>query len=181
MVAGARKCQYHVLSKRRRNSPSISITIRVGDPPQWLNVLPSTASQETWVIGQEGCGDSGPSICSTDRGGLFSVNSSTSWENVGGYDLGLDTQLFGLGSGYYGYDTIALSENVSMSSQVISVVNETQYWLGYLGLGTKASNFTSIDKPTFLSSMANQTIPSLSYSYTAGAPYRKCSDELRSR
>ncbi|MCJ1390706.1 hypothetical protein MMC18_003567 [Xylographa bjoerkii] len=148
------------------------VTIRIGNPPQWLNVLPSTASQETWVIGQDGCGESGISICSADRGGLFSVNGSSSWQSVGGYDLGLDTQIFGLGSGYYGYDTIALSENVSMPGQVISVVNETEYWLGLLGLGTKASNFTNQNKPTFLSSLANQTIPSLSYSYTAGAPYQ---------
>ncbi|MCJ1378580.1 hypothetical protein MMC17_001679 [Xylographa soralifera] len=149
-----------------------TVAIRVGNPPQWLNVFPSTASQETWVIGQDGCGESGPSVCSADRGGLFSVNASSSWQNVGGYELGLDIQLFGMGSGYYGYDTIALSENVSMPSQVISVVNETQYWLGFLGLGTKASNFTNVDKPTFLSSLANQTIPSLSYSYTAGASYQ---------
>ena len=127
------------------------------------------------MIGLEGCGESGASICSDDRGGLFSIDASSSWQSVGGYELGLDTQLFGLGSGYYGYDAIALSGNVSVPSQIISVVNETEYWLGFLGLGTKASNFTNVNKPTLLSSLANQTIPSLSYSYTAGAPYRKFS------
>ncbi|MCJ1283288.1 hypothetical protein MMC26_002616 [Xylographa opegraphella] len=91
-----------------------------------------------------------------------------SWRSV----LGEYLEFLANCSGYYGYDNIALSENVSVPSQVISVVNETQYWLGFLGLGTKASNFTNVDKPTFLSSLANQTIPSLSYSYTAGAPYQ---------
>lgn len=32
-----------------------SVTIRVGSPPQWLNVLVSTQSRETWVVGIGGC------------------------------------------------------------------------------------------------------------------------------
>jgi hypothetical protein len=113
----------------------------------------------------------GTSICSTDRGDLFSVNTSSSWQSLGGYELGLDPQLFAQASGYYGYDDIALSANVSMPSQIIAVVNETDYWLGFLGLGVKESNFTSENKASFLSSLENRTIPSLSYSYTAGAYY----------
>jgi hypothetical protein len=31
------------------------VNIRVGTPPQWLSVFPSTASQETWVVGRYGC------------------------------------------------------------------------------------------------------------------------------
>ena len=32
-----------------------SVSIRVGTPPQWLDVFVSTASEETWVIGPGGC------------------------------------------------------------------------------------------------------------------------------
>ncbi|MCJ1475655.1 hypothetical protein MMC13_004318 [Lambiella insularis] len=148
------------------------VIIRVGHPPQYLNVLADTVSQETWVIGQAGSGNSGYSICSSDRGGLFASNESNSWQSLGGYALGMDAQLFGVGAGYYGLDEIALASNVSVSGQIISVVNDTQYWLGCLGLGSKASNFTNGEQPSFLSSLASHTIPSLSYSYTAGAPYQ---------
>lgn len=30
------------------------VSIRVGTPPQWVNVFVSTASQETWVVGPGG-------------------------------------------------------------------------------------------------------------------------------
>ena len=32
-----------------------SVSIRVGTPPQWVDVFVSTASQETWVVGPWGC------------------------------------------------------------------------------------------------------------------------------
>lgn len=30
------------------------VSIRVGTPPQWVNVFVSTASEETWVVGTGG-------------------------------------------------------------------------------------------------------------------------------
>ena len=33
----------------------IRVNIRVGSPPQWVSVFPSTKSEETWVIGRAGC------------------------------------------------------------------------------------------------------------------------------
>lgn len=39
------------------------VTIRVGTPPQWVNVFVSTASEETWVVGPGGgCAGSRSSI-----------------------------------------------------------------------------------------------------------------------
>jgi hypothetical protein len=32
-----------------------SVNIRVGTPPQWVSVFPSTTGEETWVIGRGGC------------------------------------------------------------------------------------------------------------------------------
>ena len=71
-------------------------------------------------------------------------------------------------------DSIALSDTISAPSQIISIINSTDYWLGFLGLGIKPTNFTSTQKPTFLTSLVeNQSlIPSHSYGYTAGAHYR---------
>ena len=54
MASGARKtshegaCLLHVLSYLLR------VSIRVGTPPQWVDVFVSTASGETWVIGPGG-------------------------------------------------------------------------------------------------------------------------------
>jgi hypothetical protein len=150
------------------------VSIRVGTPPQWIDVFVSTASQETWVIGPGGC--DGTSKCEAERGGkLFEANASTTWEDQGAFALGLDPQLGFGGNGIYGFDSVAFGDQFSVPSQVIGVINTTDYWLGYFGLGVEPTNFTSTDKPTFLDSMVeNQSlIPSHSYGYTAGAHYRK--------
>lgn len=114
------------------------------------------------------------SECSTKRGALFRSNESTTWQSLDYYALGLDPQL-GFGHyGSYGVDSIALSDTITAPSQIVSVINSTDYWLGFLGLGVKPTNFTSTQKATFLSSMVeNQSlIPSHSFGYTAGAHYR---------
>ena len=146
-------------------------TLRIGTPPQWVALLPSTTGQETWVIGTNGC--DGSEICRSKRGGLFEANISSSWQNVGGYQLGMDTQLGFTGAGTYGFDKIAISDSLSVPDQIVSVVNDTQYWLGYVGLGIKGTNFTQENKPTLLSSLSatQDLIPS--YGYTAGASYRE--------
>lgn len=61
-----------------------------------------------------------------------------------------------------------------MSDQIVGVVDSIDYLLGFLGLGVKVTNFTDVDKPSFVSSLARDErhIPSRSYGYTAGAHYR---------
>ena len=149
------------------------VSIRVGTPPQWVELFVSTASQETWVVGNGGC--DGTTECLTKRGGVFQANKSSTWANQGPFVLGLDPQLGFSGNGVYGFDNISLSDSVSVPSQVVGVINTTDYWLGFFGLGVEPTNFTSADKPTFLDSMVEtmSLIPSHSYGYTAGANYRK--------
>lgn len=133
------------------------------------------------------------SECETKRGGIFeSVNSST-WVKTSIFALGLDPNLGFSGNGDYGFDSIALSDEISVQSQTLAVFNTTEYWLGFMGLGvtptnfssgaiaanssngTPAPNVTNVDQKTFLSSLAEtkDLIPSLSYGYTAGAYYRE--------
>jgi hypothetical protein len=71
----------------------------------------------------------------------------------------------------YGYDTVELDDTTSIDSQVVGIINTTDWWIGSLGLGILHSDFTGPDKPSFLGSLAqNQShIPSHSYGYTAGA------------
>lgn len=152
------------------------VSIRVGTPPQWIDVLVSTASQETWAVGGGGC--DGTDKCTRERGGLFEIRNSSSWLEGGYAALGLDLQLGFGGYGRYGFDSIALSDHVSVPEQIVAVINTTEYWTGFLGLGIKATNFTDANRLTFLSSLIeNQSlIPSHSYGYTAGAYYRRFTD-----
>jgi len=150
-----------------------SISIRVGSPEQWLSVIPSTVTQETWVIGPSGC--DGTLACQNLRGGLFSANASTSFQNLGPYELGSDQQNDGGLVADYGFDTIALSDEVSVPVQTVAILNTTDFWLGEFGLGVQESRFNgTLNHPSYLSSLVQTSgnIPSHSYGYTAGAHYR---------
>ncbi|KAI1615148.1 aspartic peptidase domain-containing protein [Exophiala viscosa] len=150
-----------------------TVSIRVGSPDQWLDVLPSTISQETWVIGPAGCDNT--TTCQNKRGGLFAAMASTTWVAEGLYELDFDTRLGDQGYGYYGLDTIALGDTTSVTEQIIAVVNSTDEWIGNLGLGVQDTRFSgSENNLPFLSSLVENGsyIPSHSYGYTAGASYR---------
>ena len=61
-------------------------------------------------------------------------------------------------------------------SQVVSAFATNDYYLGVFGLGHQATNISNFTdpQPTFLAVMKEKSlIPSLSWAYTAGAPYRK--------
>ena len=155
------------------------VSVRVGTPPQWVDLFVSTASQETWVVGTGGC--DGTTQCVDKRGGVFQSNKSSTWADQGPFVLGLDPQLGFSGNAIYGFDNISLSDSISVPSQLVGVINTTDYWLGFFGLGVQPTNFSSVDKPTFLDSMVEtmSLIPSHSYGYTAGAYYRELCNGLR--
>ncbi|KAM0796924.1 aspartic peptidase domain-containing protein, partial [Usnea florida] len=161
-----------------------SFALRVGSSEQVVRVLPSTAGQETWVVSPQGCppgrnGTSPSSPCSQSRGGLFDSTQSSSWQTMGNYTLDLELNLGYNDTAVYGFDTVALGfansiGGPTINSQVISALETDDYYLGVFGLGnqgTNISNFTD-PQPTFLTAMRNKSlIPSLSWAYTAGAPY----------
>ena len=148
-------------------------TVKVGTPPQWTYLLPSTSIAETWVIGASGC--DGTIQCQTLRGGVFLANTSSTFRSEGNYNLGLDPNLGFSGAGYYGLDTIQLTDTVSERGQVVALVNDTNTWTGILGLGPQGTTFVEGDNKPLIASLADgneSVIPSLSYGYTAGASYR---------
>ncbi|KIX00049.1 uncharacterized protein Z518_10976 [Rhinocladiella mackenziei CBS 650.93] len=150
-----------------------AVSIRLGSPQQWLSLLPSTLSQETWVVGASGC--DGTSTCEALRGGLFLTNESSTFQPQGLYELNFDTQLGYSGSGYYGLDTVYLDDVYSAPGQIVAVVNSTDQWLGSLGLGVQQTRFGGTENylPLLSSLVENGSlIPSHSYGYTAGAFYR---------
>ncbi|QVM07957.1 hypothetical protein D8B26_002654 [Coccidioides posadasii str. Silveira] len=148
------------------------VAIRVGSPSQWMNVLPNTGSSETWVIGRGGCDST--MKCRTERGGLFLSNESSTWNEVGFYELGNTLQLGHAGIGDYGLDIISMDNQLDLEDQVVSILNTTEWWIGSLGLGTKKTTFTGSEKLSVLSTLVENRslVPSHSYGYTAGASYR---------
>ncbi|ETN42148.1 uncharacterized protein HMPREF1541_04089 [Cyphellophora europaea CBS 101466] len=149
------------------------ITIRVGTPEQWLSVLPSTLSQETWVMGTASC--DGTTACATARGGVFYSNQSSTFQGLGFYELGSDPSLNNSQFGYYGLDTIALNDDVSEVDQIVAILNTSAVWVGEMGLGVQQTRINgSENRLPLLSSLVqnDSAIPSHSYGYTAGAAYR---------
>ena len=161
--------------------------MRVGSAEQVCRVLPSTAGQATWVVSPAGClpGELGTETslnCSESRGGTFNPSQSKSWHASGNYSLGLEADV-----GYdaliatYGEDTVALGFTNSnggpkIDSQIVANIETDYYYMGIFGLGNQGTNFTNFTDPhpSFLAAMkAKNLIPSLSWAYTAGAPYRK--------
>ena len=112
------------------------------------------------------------------------MNSSTTWQDQGLYNVGVETNLPDYDGQYdvadYGLETVGLGlpgENgVSEPNLIVGALATTDFYLGYLGVTNQPTNFTQFDDPhtSFLSTLHNQSkIPSLSYSYSAGAQYRR--------
>ena len=160
-----------------------SFALRVGTPEQVVRVLISTAGQATWVVIPVGCLNSTISTCDQSRGGLFNYTESKSWNSTGNYPLGLELNIGNDydKSGLYGHDTLALgfssaAGETSLDSQLVAGIGTDQYYLGMFGLGQQPTNLsTYIDpQPSFLTTLKTKNmIPSRSWSYTAGAQYRK--------
>lgn len=149
------------------------LQLLVGTPAQWVSVLVSTASAETWVIGEGGC--DGTAICASLRGGLFNSTQSSTWTPEGFYDLGLDTQLGFSGYGGYGLDDVTFgTTGVTLTDTIISTINSTEYWIGFFGVGIVPGNFSTFTATSPISDLVEKedVIPSHSYGYTAGAKYQ---------
>lgn len=112
------------------------------------------------------------------------MNGSSTWQDQGLFALqeeqNLPDYLAFYDAGDYGLDTLGVglpgSDSNDEPNMVVSAIATTDYFLGYLGVTTHPTNFTEFDDPhpTYLSTLKTAgKIPSVSYGYTAGAPYRK--------
>ena len=111
------------------------------------------------------------------------MNSSSTWQDQGLFGVGLEVNLPDYINNFdvadYGLDTVGLglpgSNGVTEPNLVVGALATTDFFLGYLGVTNHPTNFTEFNDPhpSFLSSLRIQNkIPSLSYAYSAGAPYR---------
>lgn len=133
----------------------------------------------TWVVHPEGCSIfPDQTSCAESRGGIYFSDRSSTWNEIGLYELSIyeEAMLGYSGNGSYGFETVTLGwpgNNLpSMEKQVITGFTTTEFYIGALGLDPWPVNFTELDNshPSLLSSLKNQSkIPSLTWAYTAGA------------
>ncbi|KAF4631074.1 hypothetical protein G7Y89_g7064 [Cudoniella acicularis] len=166
-----------------------TFNLQVGTPEQDVRVLVSTASPQTMVVSSNyGCSNkviaNPPLTCAEQRGQLFDASSSSTWIEQGNFSIDGDGVGFERNLGYqldcsWGLDTVHLSlvGGPTLPNQTIASFFDARYfYLGVFGLGIQPVNYTILGNssaPTFFTSLKNRNlIPSLSWSYTAGAHYQ---------
>ncbi|MCJ1382778.1 hypothetical protein MMC17_005891 [Xylographa soralifera] len=160
------------------DGPWSSFSIQVGTPAQSLRVLISTAISATWVIISAGCPAS-VTTCPSGRGGIYTANTSSTWENQGDYELYVEENLDIVGAGIFGNDTVSLAATGSggptLQNQIVGGIAAQQFWLGMFGVNPKPTNFTNFttEQKSYMTNLKEQDIiPSISFGYTAGNQYR---------
>ncbi|KAF2119497.1 aspartic peptidase domain-containing protein [Lophiotrema nucula] len=167
-----------------------SFALRVGDPSQFIRVFISTASQQTWAVHAEAClfNETDPQTnetveavdkdCYESRGGTFNMTTSTTWDEIGFYQLWTEKNLGLIGNGQYGYDTVGFGqpgeEGPTLKNTTVGTLVADNFWLGHFGVNAKPTNFSAFSdpSPSYMTYLFQQKyIPSLSFGYTAGAQY----------
>lgn len=114
--------------------------------------------------------------CATARGATFDSSQSNSWKSQGIHSLGLDSVLGSDVDGTFGLDTLTYgTTGISVKNTAIGAFNDTEFWLGFFGLGISSDTSDNTSELSPISQLVEtmSDIPSHSYGYTAGASYRK--------
>lgn len=109
------------------------------------------------------------------------MNKSSTWEPNGFWQLGNERNLGIYANGLYGNDTLGLgiqgSGGPTLSNQVLATIRTEAFYLGMFGVNPKRTNYTGVaeeGQASYMTCLQEQNlIPSLSFGYTAGAPYRR--------
>ncbi|KAF1833795.1 acid protease [Decorospora gaudefroyi] len=162
-------------------------TFRIGIGPvaqqQQISILPTPDQSTIWVFMQESCpNDPDFESCGFFYGGIFYRNESSTWKEYGRYELNTDQESSVEYSedGIYGSDILSLGRPGdglrSVGNQsIVGIRSSSSYLaLGTLGLNPRPADFNGqrTAMPSLLQSLRNMKdtpIPSLSWSYTAGA------------
>ncbi|KAL8673608.1 MAG: hypothetical protein Q9168_001963 [Polycauliona sp. 1 TL-2023] len=156
------------------------MTLRVGTPAQDIRTFVSTSSQVSWLVLEgEGCTPN-DDVCAEARGKLYNTNASSTWHPNGFWELGNERNLGIYANGLFGNDTIGLgllgSGGPTLENQIIAAIRTEEIYLGMLAVNAKTTNYTGITEQgqaSLMTTLKDQgRIPSLSFGYTAGAPYR---------
>lgn len=140
----------------------------------------SWQAYQMWVIHPSGC-VAGDTKCVDRRGGTFNTSASQSWQQEGLYTLGIESHLGLGGNAYAGFDVVGLGgtgeEGPTLKNATVADLAVNDYYMGLLGVNPKRTNWTGFaledGSPSFMSQLKEQgRIASVSFAYTAGAPYR---------
>ena len=169
----------HILTKAHRST----FGFQIGIPGQVVRLLPSTAAYNTWTVDADiGCPSQAGSNCVKTRGGTFKSESSLTWLNNSIYSNQLESKLGIDITAYYGWDTVTLGwpdaaqPPPAVQHSVMQNYADAKYWTGMFGLNPRPTNFSTLASPqeSIMGLLKNNnTIPSLSWSYTAGNQYRR--------
>lgn len=169
------------------DGPWSTFDLRVGTPEQPIRVLVSTASPETLVVVPGGCSTSvfatAPPNCAASRGNLFNNESSSTWHDIGLYGIngagvGLEANLGYYQAAQFGLENLGIGlTGPSLGNQTVAgIATPSPFYLGIFGLNSQPLNYSTLGNysaPSFITTLKDQKkIPSLSWSYTAGAQYR---------
>ncbi|KAF9735276.1 hypothetical protein PMIN06_000642 [Paraphaeosphaeria minitans] len=165
-----------------KEGPWSTFRIEAGTPAQQFRVLPAHDQSATWLVLSEACSSSSSNDdnCFEARGRLYARDNSSTWKEKGFYGLEpwLEARVGQEGDGQYGWDDITLGwagDNLpTLKNQSVAGIVTDDFWLGSLALNPRPVNFTDYNTPipSLMQNLRNKTddpIPSLSWSYTAGA------------
>ncbi|KAI5239600.1 acid protease [Aureobasidium subglaciale] len=165
------------------DGPWSSFPLQIGAPAQNIRAFISTNGYTTWANSPKDslCQDSTETSCKDARGGYFLTNGSITWVPNSIFELGLQNEMnLGLDSNAnYGFDTVTLGWQgqglPTVKHSTIASMDTYDFWVNIFGINPLPANFTTYTdpQPSFLTQLKrNNTIPSLSWGYTAGNQYR---------
>ncbi|KAK4635906.1 hypothetical protein CLAFUW4_01572 [Fulvia fulva] len=161
------------------DGPWSSFPLQVGTAAQNIRAFISTASFSVLTVGADGCPSFYPGDCANQRGFLFLPNKSLTWVPNSIFQIGVGVNLNQDTTADAGFDTVTLgwqgAGGPSVAHSTVFNLADPKYWLGSFGLNPRPANFTTYNdpQPSYMQQLVNNnTIPSLSYGYTAGNQYR---------
>ncbi|CBY00135.1 hypothetical protein LEMA_P012650.1 [Plenodomus lingam JN3] len=159
-----------------------TFSLRVGSQQTNTSVLVSTAAKHILLVDAPACAQNAQQDCEDSHGRSFNHSQSTTFQELGDYELGSDGYRGLSGTGHYGLDTVRLgADGLTLNSTTIATMgaNSTlstpaEPWLGYIGLQSQATEFPrSSTRESYITQLFQaMSIPSQSFGYTAGARYR---------
>ncbi|KAI9780579.1 MAG: hypothetical protein M1816_002829 [Peltula sp. TS41687] len=158
-----------------------SFNVQIGTPSQNVRLLPATSLSWLLTVLPGGCDPEDPSDC-TSRRFSFHINVSSTWSAEGVYQLPLTTLSPTLPENrslaMVGYDTITLgrpgSLPLTLAYQLIAGYQMKDFYIGTFGLNRGTAIIPNTTQLGILETLMNESkIPSLSWSYTAGAWYQR--------
>lgn len=108
------------------------------------------------------------------------MNTSSTWKPNGFWQLGNECNLGISATEYFNTDTVGLGYQCSggptLQNQILADIGTEQFYLGTFAVKPKRTNYTGVVEQGQASYITNlqqlNLVPSVSFGYTAGAPYR---------